>query len=832
MTAASLAALDSLQAAFDALLEQDPAARERCLLALDRTDPGRAGQLRRLLAHDGVFESDQPTEPALRWGLGNDGVDHEIPGYRLIRQIGAGGMGRVHTAIALDDPEQCVCAVKAIRHELASPLLLQRFALECEALASLAHPGIARFIRAGHRADGSPFVVMEYIEGEPIDRWCNQRRLPLASRIALVRQLVEAVEHAHQHLIIHRDIKPENVLVDAEGKVTLVDFGVAKSLALAQGATITAERFLTPRSAAPEQMTGGGVGTACDVHGIGLLLYRLLCGCDPYDFDGVDPLRLQEQLLRIPAPGMASRLTGADPALAAERGLRSIAELQAALRGDLEQIVLRCLRKRPDERYPGVRELDRDLRNLLEGRAISERENERWYRLRKFIQRHRLPFALVSATLILLCASLVTVVHQRQQARHERDRAESAIGLLRESFAAANPLNTSGGHTAVSEVLDAALPLLEQRRHEQPELYADLAATMAVVELAAGRPQQALRLAASAIEASRTADRDTSAMQALQLLHARALLESGELLPLASQLDEIVPRSPRDAIELQLMRGRLAYMRGEHAPAAELLESALAASNALPQSDPLALDVRLYLAQAQRLLQRVPQAVALLDETLSLQARHFAPGHPRVLMTRMRRHEYARHLDGPGQALPEMLQLEHDIAEAFGQRSALLARVRGTIGQLYLQLDATASAVSYFRRSWQGWQAAASPRHPNALRSLFNLAYTLGTTGSDIDDSDRLFRRLLEDAAEAGDLDPRVTNYWRIMHVKILAERHRCPAALAALDAYFGGGSAPLLSAEAAELLTRVSERTHRDCGCAAPASMTGCAAAPPASPR
>jgi len=821
-------ALESLQAAFDDLLTRDEVERDAQLRALAATDPARAEQLRRLLAIDEDFETDVRVEPAARLALGDARTDDSVPGYRLLEQIGAGGMGRVYTAVRLDDPKQEIFALKTVRQELASPLIAQRFALECEALASLAHPGIARFIEAGHRQDGTPFVAMEYIQGEPIDVWCNQRRLSLRDRIELVRQLVEAVEHAHQRLIIHRDIKPANVLVSADGKVTLVDFGVAKSIALAaaQSSTVTAERFLTPRTAAPEQLAGGAVGTACDIHGLGLLLYVLLCGREPYDFETRDPLRMQEQLLRIPAPAMATRIAGAQPGIANERGLRTVTELQSALRGDIEQVVLRCLRKRPEERYASVGELDRDLRSLLEGRPISERENEHWYRLRKFILRHRTSFALASVAVVLLFAALFVVLHQQQRTVHERDRAESAISLLRESFAAANPLSTKGAQTPISEVLDAALPLLEAQRQHQPELYADLAATMAQVELAAGRPQQALELSNKAIAASAHAGLAAREVHVLRLLRARAALESGELHELVTQLQDLVPATLRESIEIDLMRGRLAYLQGNPKDAVQLLDATFEAAAGLPETDPLALDVRLYRAQARRQAGDIPQAITLLDETLALLARHFKSDHPRILITRMRRLEYVRHVQAAQEVLPEVLALEGDIERAFGQRSALLARVRGTLAQIYLDMDDKVNATRHFRLSWQGWQAAASAGHLNALRSLFNLAYTMGTTDADAEEVDRLFRRLFEDAADGSELNPGVTTYWRISHLEFLVGRQRCAQALTGMQEYFDTDTKIPLNTDTRTLLDQVLNDTLRTCACDARGPADKCAPA------
>lgn len=816
--------LNTLGQEFDALLELDTPARAARLGALDAQDPDRAKALRRLLHYDQSFESLAPSEPGARWSGADSERPATIPGYRLLAQIGAGGMGRVYTAVAIDDTLQQVRAIKTVRRDLAGELLTQRFALECEALAALSHPGIAHFIEAGHGDDGSPYVVMEYVDGLPIDVYCKQGQLGLNARIELLRQLVNAVGYAHQRLIVHRDIKAANVLVSSEGKVVLVDFGVAKSLARLQQATMTAERFLTPRSAAPEQLAGGIVGTGCDIHGLGLLLYGLLCGHEPYPFDPLDPMAFQRLLLHVPAADMASRLTEADLPLAHERGMRSVTELQAALRGDIAQVVLRCLRKRPEERYASAGDLDRDLRSLLDGRPISERENESWYRLRKFVLRHRGMFALAGIAVLCLGVALGALLHEQRRTRHERDRAQSAVGLLQESFAAANPLGTQGGQTPISEVLDAALPLLEARREEQPALYADLAATLAQVELSAGRPAQALNLAQRIRDAIDPDTRPAAERRTLALLTARAKLEAGELGSLDDELAVLAASTPRELLELALLRGRLAYLQGDAGKAIERLEAALVSASTMQQAvDPLVLDVRLFLAHAYRLAGRVPEALALLDDTLALESRHFDSQHARRLLIRLRRFEYARHLPDAQPSLGDMQQLMEEIEGRFGPRSAVLARARGNLAQMHLDLKDNESAAVHLRLAWQGWLAATSAGHPNTLRALFNLAYTTSTLDARVDEADRLYRRLLDDARGGGELNSAVLSYWRISHLELLARHGRCERAATVLDEEFAASIAVTLNPSTRTLLEGALDGLLLRCDCAVDPGVPAC---------
>jgi eukaryotic-like serine/threonine-protein kinase len=797
-------------------------AQQATLAALAESAPELALSLERLLALDQGFRADGAAEPAPPWAVTAAAPVGRVPGFRLLEQIGSGGMGHVFTAVRAADPSGPVYAIKTIRRTPGSQLLTQRFALECDALASLSHPGIAGYVERGCDDTGAPFVVMEYVDGEPIDRWCDRQRASIRRRVELVRQLIDAVEHAHQRLIVHRDIKPANVLVSADGHVTLVDFGVAKSLQRGD-LTATAERFLTPHSAAPEQIRGDPIGTACDIHGVGLLLYRLLCGCDPFDYQHNDPVELHRQLLQLPAAPMTSRIAGADPAIAAARGLRSIRELQALIGGDMERVVLRCLRKQPGERYATVRELDRNLGNVLAGRPISERENERLYRFRKFVQRHQVLVAVSTTFAVLLGVAFATTAWQQRLAVHQRDRAEAAVTLLREAFLAANPLSVQGGQTPVSEVLNAALPLLEAEREARPALYADLAATLGQVELAAGRPRQALQLAEHGLQAVQRSSGDPGTSEILQRLRARAALEAGEVDGLRELLEAIRPSSERAAIELAMLRGRLAYLRGERELAVEQLSAAAQGAAGLPMADPLTFEAPVYLARALNIAGRADEAVRLLDETHADQSRYFDAAHPRILLLRMRRLEFARSSVDPRFLLEQTQALSEDIEAAFGARSAMLARAHGNIGHLYSQLDEPSMAARHFRMSWQKWSAAASPQHANALRALFNLTYVLGSTGAPTREVDRLFGRLLEDAEQGAEGGPEVFNYWRVSHLEFLAQRKECTSLLDRFEAYFGPVAEPALKLGARRLLAEVATATQQICDCSQASRAVGC---------
>ena len=815
--------LARLQSAFDRIALLPVEHRPQALSELEASAPEVAGRVRALLQQDAAFG------PEDAW---HDGPPEatpslpKIPGYRLLNLVGRGGMGRVYRAVQIEDKQQVVRALKLLAGEHSRPQLRQRFEAECRVLAELDHPGIARYIASGRSDEGLPFAVMEYIEGEPIDRWCDQRNLRLTERVSLVRQLLSAVQHAHQRLIVHRDIKPNNVLVDKNGRVILVDFGIAKRLSGEQTdeLTATADRFLSVLSAAPEQLAGQAASTATDGYSVGLLLYQLLCGRDPFsDAQQPCPIRYQQRVLDTPAPTMASRLSADDSRLAAARGLSSPAELKRALAGDLTRVVLRCLRKAPSERYADAGSLDRDLRAVIEGWPISERESEPVYRLRKFVARHRIGVGLAGAATLLLLAMLSTALAQRARALHERDRAEAVVQVLIESFAAANPLGVDGGAIRVGEVLDASLPMLADLRPAQPELFTTLAATMAEVELSAGRPRQALQLLDDAFALNPlTSTQGGQPLSRLRLLEARARLEAGLLDGLQEKLQRLPDTPLRLRVNKELLLGRLSYLQSDMDQAIVHLQKARSAAADLPSDDTLALEANLYLAQAWRLNDHEATAIQVLDDTLQQLRQRFHADHPRVLITQLRRLEM---ISGAPQPLLEQTeQLLQRIGHVFGTSSAPYARTLGLRAQLQRRAGQAEQSIASNAAAWQAWSAATHAGHPNTLRSLFNLAFSKSRNSHPTSEVDALFERLFVDARNGAELSPAIVNYWHISYIEFLAQRGECPRAAQMAAERFSTLDNNALNPPSRRLLTTVLSELDQQCGCTREPSGNSCA--------
>ncbi|MFN8064990.1 MAG: protein kinase [Vicinamibacterales bacterium] len=341
--------------------------------------------------------------------------------YRIVRELGRGGMGAVYLAERVDDFRQQV-AIKIVRQSLADCDIERRFRLERQVLASLAHPNIARLLDGGITESGEPFFVMEYVEGEPLLTFVARTNATLRDRLSLFLRVCEAVSHAHARLVVHRDLSPSNILVTPDGSPRLIDFGLAKVLdeTLAGGADLTRTGFraFTPAYASPEQVHGLPIGTATDVYSLGVILFELLSGRKPFEFvSGV-----MTDILRILDAGVSR-----PPSAAAAAVLREAARVPpcrpASLLGDLDNIVLTALRVEPERRYASVALFAEDLRRFLDGRPVTAHPNTAAYRARKFLRRHAVASAATSLAVAAVLGGLGVSLWQASIARNERDRA-------------------------------------------------------------------------------------------------------------------------------------------------------------------------------------------------------------------------------------------------------------------------------------------------------------------------------------------------------------------------------------------------------------------------
>jgi len=412
--------IEEAHALFERVLAEAPERRAALLdeLCADRPElRERIERLLRLSEGDGFLD---------RAALRTDGVDppnesayaagRAIGAYRLLRPLGCGGMAEVWLAERSEGGFHQQTALKLIARVRGS--LAQRFAMEREILAGLVHPGIARLYDGGVEADGTAYMVMEYVEGEHLVAHARANALDRDERLALFLQICDAVAYAHTHLVVHRDLKPANVLVTAEGQAKLLDFGIAKLQGDGVDAESTRTIYLSPAYAAPEQLTGGAIGTATDVYALGMILFELLAGTLPWPDESRPMAAAVRRMLDEAAPP-PSRVAKPDAPVPAR-----------ALRGDLDAIVGKALRREPEARYPDARALADDVRRHLDHRPVQARAGARAYVARRFLRRHWLPLSMAGLLFVAMAGAIAAIAWQAEKARSEARRAEAVQAFL------------------------------------------------------------------------------------------------------------------------------------------------------------------------------------------------------------------------------------------------------------------------------------------------------------------------------------------------------------------------------------------------------------------
>ena len=420
---------ERVDAQLDRLLELPEAERPTRLAELACGDPAVAAEVASLLdaaAACGDFLSRPAMPDSSAAEAGGAGVEPglRIGAWRIVREVGYGGMGEVYEAERVEGGFTQRAALKLLRREASEQVA--RFHAERQILARLEHPGIARLLDGGVADDGRPFMAMEYVEGVSITAFCADTRASLDTRLALFLQVCDAVAYAHHHLVVHRDLKPANILVSAEGQVRLLDFGIAKLLDDdgAHSQTRTRAAPLTPLYAAPEQLTGGAITTATDVYALGLLLFDLLTGEPPWPAGTtpVAPMLRALQAQAAPAPS-ARAATRADPPVPRRR-----------LEGDLDAIVARALRAEPQHRYATVEALRRDIVHAQRGEPVAAREGARLYAAGRLLRRYRWAAASAGAVFAALAIGLGATAWQAHRAAEQRDIARRATPRAREAL--------------------------------------------------------------------------------------------------------------------------------------------------------------------------------------------------------------------------------------------------------------------------------------------------------------------------------------------------------------------------------------------------------------
>ncbi|MEP6765847.1 MAG: serine/threonine-protein kinase [Gemmatimonadaceae bacterium] len=519
---------------FAIVSEADTSDRPRIL---GEAAPEIAAEVERLLAHlDGHGPLDEPVlasvSPSASF-FSPSLIGRIIGSYRVEREIGRGGMGTVYLASRVDGEFEQRVAIKTLRLGISSPAIAQRFRQERQILAGLQHPHIASLLDGGVTSDDVPYLVLEYIDGQPIDDYCAEHQLSLSARIDLFRQVLDAVSYAHRQLVVHRDLKPNNILVTKDGVVKLVDFGIAKLLGAADGlATADGWQAFTAAYAAPEQVFGQQVSTATDIYALGVILYLLLSGGVPYDVLGRAPGEVLDIIRDVQPPPPS---TNVSTSAAVNRGFSRDEQLAKSLRGELDAIVLMALRKEPARRYQSATVFGDDLRAYLKGMPVSARPDTFSYRIGKLVRR-RWPIVIGAAVgLVALLGGTGIALWQARAAREEARRAAIVSSFLQGMISSADVSGEARGArlgpgASVEEFVDSAVVRLPTALRGDPRGEMSLHIAFGKAYFTQERFRDAVMQFDTAIAIGRRLDGENS------ISVAKGLLESGRVEVASGQM--------------------------------------------------------------------------------------------------------------------------------------------------------------------------------------------------------------------------------------------------------------------------------------------------------
>ena len=614
-------------------------------------------------------------------------ADRRIGAYRVIGEVGRGGMSTVLLAERDDAAFRGRVAIKVLRG-MPGAQAVQRFERERQILADLDHPGIARLRDAGTLADGVPYVVMDYVEGEPIDAWCERRGLGVAGRLELFLRVCDAVQAAHRSLIVHRDLKPANVLVTADGEPRLLDFGIAKPLDPESDQTVTRTLFraMTPRYASPEQVTGGRITTATDVYSLGVILFELLTGRSPYEISTLPPAAWQRVIAEVEPP-RASQVARA-PGVARR------------LRGDLDTILQAALRKDPQRRYGSVEAFADDVRRHLRNLPVQARPDTFRYRVGKLIRRNRTVAVLTTVLFLLLSGFGAFAAIQARRLAQERSKAEESLDFLLDVFRVSDPRSGLAAKRAqevsAREILDLGARRARAELEDRPEIQVTLLRSIGEAYLGLGvydRAEEVLR------QAEEVAGRlyGSEAPETLEISAAlgTAVKETGEF----AEAEQILRRV------LVVRRRRLGL------ESVETLEALARLAVVLQWSD------------------RIPEADRMLRDGIVAARRMGVDGEAELgdLLTRLGRSRFLQGDFAEAESLyREALAIDREVS---GEGSFAEAEVLNELGLLAMRVDRSAEAIELFGRVREVWEPLLEPDHPYLLANLLNAASAMRELG-------------------------------------------------------------------------------------------------------
>ena len=651
--------------------------------------------------------------------------------FRPVELIGRGGMGVVYRAERDIDGGVQTVAIKLIAAGFSDHAVVRRFERERSILARLQHPHIAHFIDGGVTSDGLPWLAMQYIDGQHLLHWCDAHRWSLRQRVRLFLQVLDAVGFAHRNLVVHRDLKPSNILVDGDGQIRLLDFGIAKLIdeVAETTLTMTVAAPMTPEYAAPEQLLGGTMTTATDIHALGVVLFELLSGRLPFDFGDRhhaaalirdrEPQRLREALSR--RVNVASR-RNADATEIARRRSVSLPELRQGFDRDLEQVVAIAMARAPGERYGNAEAFADDLRAWLEDRPLRSRPVGWRERTRKFVRRHRVGVAVSAALIAVAAAGIVATSWQAEQAKMQAFRADSARRVLSELFQAADPQAMDGRALTARELVDQGAARLRNDRSIDNDLRASLLTDLGNVYHSLGELKQARSLFD---EITTMTDLGAGTRRQALMAHARVLVTDSDYVAaehIADALDAMqrsLPATDVARIETTILRAEIDLQQRRVAHVIATLERLLDDWPAGPDQAQLRADVLCLLAEAQTDEQHYAQALPLLRRALV----EYQSTNASATTLNSTRHEIARTLGAMNQfdeALPAFQAVLAEHTRILGADHPLSLSTKGEIADLLKRMHRFEEASALFKDVIDRKRRTLGANHDDLAVALFN----------------------------------------------------------------------------------------------------------------
>jgi serine/threonine-protein kinase len=732
----------------DAALSREGDERARFLEEACGHDPVLRQEVDSLLAsaHLGEALERPPVDISLP-PEGPSPIGRHIGPYRVVKELGRGGMGAVYLAVRDDDEFKKSVAIKILRPGMDSGDIVRRFRNERQILASIDHPHISRLLDGGSTEEGLPYFVMEYVDGKPIDEYCDTERLSIAERLGLFRQVCAAVHFAHQNLVIHRDLKPGNILVTPDGVPKLLDFGIAKLLnpELVSGPidpTQFERRLMTPEYASPEQVRGESVTTASDVYSMGVLLYELLTGHRPYrlkdrqlheiaravcEEEPTRPSAVIDLVEEVPSPDGTTRRITPESVSAAREGTRE--RLRRRLKGDLDNVCMMAMRKEPRRRYGSVEQFSEDVGRVLEGLPVRARKPTLSYRSSKFVRRHKSSVAAAVIFFISIAAFSITIVRERNRAEKEAAKAEAISRFLLSTLQSADPVAGVGRDVTVAEALDQAVKKIDSSF--SPEIKAELEYTIGQTYYHLGRYEEALRLLQASVATleKSVGDHDPNlahALEGLALVHDA----QGEHVEAASLLERVVAIRERNlgSMDPDVARalGNLAGVyraQGKYEQAEELYKRALQIEEqVMGPEDPATAGTLNNIAGLYAAQSRYAEAEPLFRRSLEISEKTLGSEHPTVATllanlgaVKVDQRKYA-------EAEPLLLRALSLGEKVLGAEHPSVAKTINNLGGLYVQESRYSDAEPLLRRSLSIAERSRGPQHLSVAISLNNLA--------------------------------------------------------------------------------------------------------------